>query len=103
MATYFQDFCSNKAIIPSPSATQPNPARKPAVAPQAVLVLGSARNAARFAAISTENKNEKPKVFGRLPVRIWSSDKPTSFCQARPNRIGEYHSPPRTNVETAAT
>jgi len=43
-------------------ATQPNPARKPAIAPQERLVDLSAKNIPRFTDITTDQSNEKPKT-----------------------------------------
>src|ERR1700752_1103817 len=102
MKMYFHDLRSNRLMTPSPRATHPKPARKPAVAPQAAVVLGSARNRARLAAMSSEKMNEKPKILPVLPFCRSGSVNQHSAIQERPKRAGEYHSPPRTKVEIAA-
>jgi hypothetical protein len=89
-------------MVPIESITQPNPARNPAVAPQAALVLESFRNIARFAAMINANKNEKPKMTAVFPRLRSSFVNPHALIHAFPKRIGEYHRPPRTNVDTAA-
>src|ERR1700733_3900836 len=99
---YFQERRSNKAIVAIPSATHPNPARKPAVAPQAAVVFGSARKAARFAAMITAKTNARPKIMAMLLLARSASLRLLADIQARPNRAFEYHSPPSTKVETAA-
>src|ERR1035441_5770610 len=99
---YFHDRRSNSAIVPSPSVTQPKPARKPAVAPHDALVLGSARNAAKFADINSAKMNERPKILPILLLFRSSCVKLLADIQTRPNNAGEYQSPPIRKVETAA-
>src|SRR5271169_203806 len=99
---YFQDRRSNSAMVAIPSATQPNPARKPAVAPQAALVFGSARKAARFAAMIMAKMSARPKILIMLLLARSASLKLLTAIQARPNRTGEYQRPPIRKVETAA-
>src|SRR5580658_726046 len=99
---YFHDRRSNSAIVPSPNVTQPKPARKPAVAPQVALVLGSARNAAKFADINSAKTNDRPKILAILLLFRSSCVKLLADIQARPNKAGEYQSPPIRKVETAA-
>src|SRR5579863_8417697 len=87
-------------MIPTPIATQPNPARNPAVAPHASVVFGSFRNIARFTAITRLSTklavNTPPPAFGPSPSN------PFARRHTRPNNT-EYHSPPTTNADNAAT
>src|ERR1700722_18000313 len=99
---YFQERRSNRAMVAIPRATHPKPARNPAVAPHAALVLGSARKAARFADIMSAKIKERPKIFAMLLLARSSPVKLLTDIQARPNNAGEYQSPPSTKVETAA-
>src|SRR5271165_5259096 len=99
---YFHDRRSNSAIVPSPSVTQPKPARKPAVAPHTALVLGSARNAAKFADINNPKMNDKPKILAVLLLFKSSCVNLLADIQARPNKAVEYQSPPIRKVDTAA-
>src|SRR5271155_1406005 len=92
---YFHERRSNRAIVAIARATQPKPARKPAVAPQAALVLGSARKAARFAAMITSKSSARPKIFVILPLAKSASVRLLTDIHARPNKTGEYQSPPR--------
>src|SRR5580698_4597784 len=102
ISTYFHGRRSNSAMVPSLSVTQPKPARKPAVAPHAGVVLASARNAARFADINSAKIKDSPKTLAMLLLFRSSCVKLLADIQARPNNAGEYQSPPITNVETAA-
>ena len=79
------------------------PARKPAVAPHARSVFASARNIARFTAISKEKKAVKPNIFPLLPYFICSSVRLLSVIQALPKNVREYHMPPTANAERPAT
>jgi len=99
---YFKLFLSNNPMIKIAMATQPNPARNPAVAPHAVSVFGSFRNIARLKAIINDQTKDQPKILA-MPDFSWPSVKPFSFIQAFPNRAGEYHNPPSKNVLSAAT
>src|SRR5580704_2448605 len=99
---YFQERRSNSAIVAIASATHPKPARKPAVAPQLAVVFGSARNAARFAAMITAKTSDRPKILTILPLARSASSRLFTDIQARPNKAFEYQRPPRTKVETAA-
>src|ERR1022692_323641 len=99
---YFQERRSNRAMVAIPSATQPKPARNPAVAPHEALVLGSARKAARFAAMITAKTRARPKIFIILLFARSASVRLLTDIHARPNRAGEYQSPPSAKVETAA-
>src|SRR5580693_9642319 len=89
-------------MVAMASATQPKPARKPAVAPQTAVVLGPARKAARFAAMITAKISVKPKILNMLLLPKSASERLLADIQAWPNKALEYHSPPRTKVETAA-
>src|ERR1022692_3660269 len=99
---YFQERRSNRAMVAMASATHPKPARKPAAAPQTAVVLGSARKAARFAAMITAKISDKPKILIMLLLAKSASERLLTDIQARPNKALEYQSPPRTKVETAA-
>src|SRR5512146_739480 len=88
-------------MIATASATQPKPASNPAVAPHQAVVFGSARNIARFAAMSNENTNDSPNTFAIFGGRS-SARNPFSVIHALPNSAGEYHNPPRTKVDSAA-
>src|SRR5262249_38595732 len=92
------------------------PARKPAVAPQAISVFGmhfatqsaqegegSARNMPRLAAINREKINVHPNILPLFPPFTSLSLRLLLFIQALPNRPGEYQIPPTTNEETPAT
>src|SRR5271166_5247617 len=89
-------------MVAMASATQPKPARKPAVAPQTAVVFGSARKAARFAAMITAKISDRPKILAMLPLAKSASDKLLADIHAEPNKALEYQSPPRRKVETAA-
>src|ERR1700678_3819505 len=102
MSTYCQERRSNSAMVAMESATQPKPARKPAAAPQEAVAFGSARNAARFAAMITEKTSDRPKIFAILFLAKSASERLFADIQARPNKALEYQSPPRTKLETAA-
>src|SRR5580704_7117338 len=99
---YFHERRSNRPIVAMASVTQPKPARKPAVAPHTAVVLGSARNAARFAAMITAKISDSPKILSILLLAKSVSEKLLADIQARPNKALEYQSPPSTKVETAA-
>src|SRR5689334_18691526 len=88
--------------MPIPIATQPKPARKPAVAPQAKVVLGSLRNMARLKAMTRLNTKLSAKTFA-VAVGDSSAAKRFAFFQAVPNIMGEYQSPPTRKADTAAT
>src|ERR1700678_2933554 len=102
ISMYFQERRSNSAMVAMESATQPKPTKKPAVAPQEAVVLGSARNAARFAAMITEKTRDRPNVLAILRWAKSASERLLADIQARPNRALEYQSPPRAKLDTAA-
>src|SRR4051812_15711055 len=79
------------------------PANKPAVAPHEVVVVGSAKKAARLAADINENSAAKPNVLPISDFFIWSSDKLLSFIHVLPNTSGLYHRPPTAKPAMAAT
>src|ERR1700761_1297730 len=85
-----------------PIKHQPKPARKPAVAPHEVVVLGSLRNIARLIDITSVRMKLMPKT---LPIFVagGGSPKPLARCQALPKIAGEYQRPPSTKAEIAAT
>src|SRR5690349_10079359 len=101
MSTYDNGRRSKREAMPMPIAAYPNPARKPAVAPQAKFVLGSLRNMAKLSAITRLNPKEMAKIFA---VAAGGSSVPKRFArfQAAPKIIGEYQRPPSTNADTAA-
>src|SRR3954447_20154603 len=100
MITYLHERCSNTATMPMPTATHPAPARKPARAPKASVVVGAFRNMARLIAITKLNTNaiENPLA----PAGVGSAVNPLARFQAGPSNAGEYHRPPMTNAETEA-
>src|SRR4051812_20237726 len=102
MSMYFQDLRSNSAMMAMPSATQPKPARKPAAAPQEVVVFASARNMARLADITTEKTKAKPKTLPIFRFPSCSVVKLLSAIQTRPKMAGEYQSLPSANADNAA-
>src|SRR5690606_33742874 len=81
--------------------TQPTPVSAPAVAPQVVVVSGPLRNAARLAAMTSASTKAMPKMRASPPF-MSSLVRPLVPAHARWNRSGEYHSPPRRKVESAA-
>src|SRR6185369_4692211 len=92
--------CSNTAMIPSPIAPHPKPARNPAVAPHASVVPGAFKNIARLNAITRLNRNAIANPFG--PAAGGSVANPFARFHAAPSSTGEYHNPPIKNAETAA-
>jgi hypothetical protein len=84
-------------------ATQPNPAKKPAIIPQLVVVILSFKNIARLNAITNENRNVSPKIFGIFPFFMSSSENLFSCIHIFPNNIGEYQSPPIKKLDNVAT
>src|ERR1700689_1705790 len=97
---YFHARRPTSAIVAMDRATQPKPARNPAVAPQEAVVLGSARKAARFAAMITAKSSDRPKIFAMLPLAKSASERLLADIQALPNKALEYQSPPTTKLET---
>src|SRR5579862_4837727 len=83
-----------------PIATQPKPARKPAVAPHTAVVFGSFRNIARLTAMTRLITNVMAKVLG--PAAGGVEPKALAFIHALPNRTGEYQRPPTRKAENAA-
>src|SRR5258708_1052489 len=83
-----------------PMATHPKPPRKPAVAPNAVVVLGSLRNMGGLKGISRLSTNVVAKVLG--PARGGFGPKALALIHSLPNRIGEYQRPPMRKAESAA-
>src|SRR5882672_5035208 len=102
IATYFHERRSNREMVAIPRVTQPKPARNPAVAPQLAVVFGSARNAARFAAMRSANRRDRPKILGMLDLLSSASLRLLTDIQGRPNSAFEYQRPPIRKVETAA-
>src|SRR3954451_6469029 len=83
-----------------PIAAHPNPARNPAVAPQAGVVPGALRKNARLIAITRLITKAATKI--PAPAGAGLSLNPFAFCHARPKRTGEYHKPPMRKADTAA-
>ena len=79
------------------------PAKKPAVAPQDVVVVGSAKNAARLADDISANKAVKPNILPVLPAFISSCVSLLSAIQELPKTFGLYQRPPTAKAEIAAT
>ena len=79
------------------------PARNPAVAPQLVVVVGVAKNAARFADDIRENTAVKPNILALLPFFMSSSVSLLSVIQAVPKTFGLYQIPPIAKEDRAAT
>src|SRR5580704_13771824 len=100
MRTYFNGRCSKTATIPMPVATHPAPARNPAVAPKASVVVGALRNMARLNAITRLSRKAIVNPFG--PAAGGSAVNPLACFHAETSRTGEYHNPPMTNAEMAA-
>src|ERR1700742_3120733 len=99
---WVHEHFSKKAIIPSPAATHPTPASAPAIIPHKIVVLGSAKNMARFADMTSAKMNDPPKARALLKPATCSSLNPFTRIQTLPNNIGEYQRPPMRNVERAA-
>src|SRR6185503_2058963 len=78
------------------------PARKPASAPQAAVVLASARNIARLTAINSEKNAVKPNILPLLPDLISSSVSLLSAIQALPKTGRAYQRPPTINEDRPA-
>jgi hypothetical protein len=97
-----QLFCSNKLCVAMAPKVH-TPARKPAVAPQAQSVFGSAKNAARLAEEISANKAVKPNILTLLPLFISSWVSLLSTIQAVPNTFGLYQIPPTKKADNAAT
>src|SRR5882724_1612784 len=89
--------------MPIPIATQPNPARKPAVAPQAMSVLGALRNIARLNDMMRLKMKLMPKTLAGESGGGSSLPNPLARFQALWNSAGEYQSPPSRKAERAAT
>src|SRR5947209_17606385 len=85
---------------PMPIATQPKPARNPAVAPHASVVFESFKNIARLKAITRLRMKLMANVFA--VAAGGSLVKPLAFFHSPANRSGEYHSPPTRKAATAA-
>src|SRR3954451_6840915 len=100
MATYFQDLCSKTATMPMPTRTHPAPARNPAIAPKARVVVGAFRNMARLIAITRLSRNAIRNP--RAPAGGGSAVNPLARFQAAPISAGEYHKPPIMNADTEA-
>ena len=83
-------------------ATHPNPAKKPAIAPQLAVVLASFKNIARLKAITIEKRNVSPKILDIFPFFKSSSVNLFSFIHTFPKSSGEYQSPPIKKFESAA-
>lgn len=79
------------------------PAKKPAVAPQARSVFGSAKKQARFADDIKANSAVKPNVLAMFDFWISSCDSLLSTIHAVPNTFGLYHTPPTAKADNAAT
>src|SRR3954469_5286835 len=88
--------------MPIPIVTHPKPARRPATAPQAGVVLESFRNIARLNAMTRLNTKLMTNVLG-VAGASFSFSKPLASFQARPKRMGEYQSPPMINADSAET
>src|ERR1041385_7357297 len=71
--------------------------------PQTTFVPGAARNIARLSAITSAKINDQPNIRALLKVATSVSEKLFTRIQALPNNSGEYQSPPRMKVESAAT
>ena len=97
-----QLFCS-KMLCVAMAQNVHIPAKKPAVAPHEVVVVGSAKKAARLAAAINENIAVNPKVFAMFDFSICSWLRLLSFIQAVPNTEGLYHKPPIAKLDMAAT
>jgi hypothetical protein len=89
-------------MMPIAIATQPTPVNAPAVIPQVALVPGPPRNIARFSAIISEKTSDQPNIRALLNDCTSASVKLFARIQALPKSRGEYQSPPKTKVETAA-
>src|SRR5579864_8309600 len=100
MTTYFHERFSNSATIPIPAATQPAPARNPAMAPNDSVVPGAFRNMARLNAITRLSTNAIENPFA--PAAGGSAANPLARFHAAPSSAGEYHSLPITNADTEA-
>src|SRR5688572_29819861 len=103
MSMYFVDLLSNRPMVKIPMATQPKPARNPAVSPLTVSVSGAVRNMASVRAITNDHKKAKPKILPVFPCFNCSSLSLFSSFHAFPNKKGEYHNPPKTKLEMEAT
>jgi hypothetical protein len=100
---YLVDLRSNCPIIKMDIATQPNPARNPAMAPQPAVVPASFKNMPKLNAITNEKRNVRPKILAMFPFFMSSSEKLFSFIHIFPNNAGEYQSPPIRKFDKAAT
>src|ERR1700722_15507069 len=81
-------------------ATQPKPARKPAVAPHARVVLASLRNMAKLNAITRLKTKLRTNTFA--PAGGGSLVNPLARFHA-PLKSAEYQTPPTRNADSAAT
>ena len=84
-------------------ATQPAPVRAPAVIPQLTVVPGAAKNIARFTDIMSAKMKDQPNIRALLNVAKSDSEKLLTRIHTLPKSSGEYQSPPRMKVESAAT
>ena len=103
ISIYLVDFCSNCPMVKMLIATHPKPAKKPAVAPQLVVVLALFKNMAKLNAITMEKRNVSPKTFAIFPFFMSSSEKLFSAIHIFPKSIGEYQRPPIRKFDNAAT
>src|SRR5580658_1022658 len=92
---------SNNDTMPKPIVTQPKPARKPASAPHAVVVLGSFRNMARFNDITRLRTQVMPKTLPMFAAG-GSLVNPLARFHALP-KSKLYQIPPIGKAEMAAT
>src|ERR1041384_8111069 len=88
--------------MPKLPATHSRPADAPTAVPKTSDGRGP-RKFAKFQAASNASTKDRPKILAMLPFLSCSSVRPVSRCQALPNNTGEYHRPPSTKLDTAAT
>src|ERR1700759_1138531 len=100
MRTYFNGRCSKSATMPMPQVTHPAPARNPAIAPKASVVVGALRNMARLNAMTRLSRKAMGNPFA--PAAGGSAVNPLSRFHAEGSRNGEYQNPPITNAEMVA-
>ncbi len=79
------------------------PAKKPAVAPHEVVVVGTAKKAARLADDIKQKNAVKPKVRAMFDFCTCSCDRLLSTIHMLPNTFGLYQTPPTAKLDRAAT